>query len=435
MGQASPGMGPCGGAPQTHPAVAEDVFSVSVGQCPDADIVLMLYSEPCRMPRCSAISAVLGREGCAAIVGMESGGVAMWWSTPYDEVQCIVCDEILGEQPVACVGVDPLLTSMMLDRGRLQGELLFASGNTSGEASIWALTSSGRLRLRRKWAAHASLPAPGGFRRGVVDVSLGGDSITTGGADGSVGMWEVDAVSCDIAEAERAHGAHGGATSATSASSCCLAASGGEDGVVKLWRRGDERDGRPLPAHRRTAEGAGAILRLALDEPNGRICAGADDGLVRLWDIISFGATRRFAHRPTGCSSFLRGVTAVAFDTDDAPSLLASGGKDGSCRLWDIRQRDRSPVVEEREAHSKPIASICVWGDRLMTASAGGFCAIWDLRSVDRSLRQPLCEFDIFGRSLTKKRKHAGGLRADTPPPAYRCCYSGACHTNFSVCL
>lgn len=66
---------------------------------------------------------------------MESGGVAMWWSTPYDEVQCIVCDEILGEQPVACVGVDPLLTSMMLDRGRLQGELLFASGNTSGEAS------------------------------------------------------------------------------------------------------------------------------------------------------------------------------------------------------------------------------------------------------------------------------------------------------------
>lgn len=101
---------------------------------------------------------------------------------------------------------------------------------------------------------------------------------------------------------------------------------------------------------------------------------------------------------------------AGAVSAEDAPSLLASGGKDGSCRLWDIRQRDRSPVVEEREAHSKPIASICVWGDRLMTASAGGFCAIWDLRSVDRSLRQPLCEFDIFGRSLTKKRKHAGGL-------------------------
>lgn len=99
-------------------------------------------------------------------------------------------------------------------RSRRNGMSKAASQTHLSQASIWALTSSGRLRLRRKWAAHASLPAPGGFRRGVVDVSLGGDSITTGGADGSVGMWEVDAVSCDIAEAERSLLAHASGASA-----------------------------------------------------------------------------------------------------------------------------------------------------------------------------------------------------------------------------
>ncbi|MDT0470103.1 nSTAND1 domain-containing NTPase, partial [Streptomyces gibsoniae] len=104
-------------------------------------------------------------------------------------------------------------------------------------------------------------------------------------------------------------------------------ASGGDDGVVRLWdpTTGNERS--RLTGHR------GAVRSVAFS-PDGHTLAsgddggddGRDDGVVRLWDVPA-------GHLRDTLTGHTNTVLSVAFSPDGR--TLASGGNEGMVRLWD----------------------------------------------------------------------------------------------------
>ena len=80
--------------------------------------------------------------------------------------------------------------------------------------------------------------------------------------------------------------------------------------------------GEPLEAH------TGQVWSVAFS-PDGKLLAsGGYDGTIRLWDVTN----RRAVHRPRKADT--RGVSTVAFSPDG--TTLVSGGYDGTVRLWEV---------------------------------------------------------------------------------------------------
>jgi len=221
-------------------------------------------------------------------------------------------------------------------------------------------------------------------------------------------------------------GAHGGAV--TGVAICgTIIVTGGEDGATRIWSADKQAD-TALPPHAKDGQRQlGMVREVQLDPPNDRLCTGAEDGFLRLWDISAGRATRRLCHlaiaSETGAAQGAHdllavtpppfafrgsrlGVQAVAIDTC-TPAQLGSGGCDGSLWLWDIRQ---SKPVEKIQAHSGALLSLSVYGERMLSASAEGSAALWDVRN----LTEPLETVDLLGRMplVVPTLSH----RADPPP-------------------
>jgi WD40 repeat protein/tRNA A-37 threonylcarbamoyl transferase component Bud32 len=104
-----------------------------------------------------------------------------------------------------------------------------------------------------------------------------------------------------------------------------LLASGGADGVIKLWDAVSGKEEGTLQGHK------GEVRGLAFS-PDGKVLASASaDGTVRLWGVLS-GKERAVLQGHPG------GVGAVAFSPDG--KTLASGEFDGTVRLWDVPPAD-----------------------------------------------------------------------------------------------
>lgn len=98
-------------------------------------------------------------------------------------------------------------------------------------------------------------------------------------------------------------------------------ASGGADGIVKLWDSRTEQELLVLKGHVK-------VVRCVAFHPDGRLLASAgEDGTVRLWDLIVGAETRTFARHA-------HPVTSVAFSPDG--NRLASVGGDNIVRVWEL---------------------------------------------------------------------------------------------------
>src|SRR5262249_14894284 len=123
-------------------------------------------------------------------------------------------------------------------------------------------------------------------------------------------------------------------------------------------------------ARPRTLKGhSGSVMAVAF-APDGKILAsGSRDGTVRLWDVKT-GDLRRTLGVHTG------DVYAVAFAPDGR--LLATGGGDRTVRLWDVRT---ARVIRMLEGHGDIIRSVAFAPDQRTLASAGvdGTIRLWDV--------------------------------------------------------
>jgi eukaryotic-like serine/threonine-protein kinase len=173
-------------------------------------------------------------------------------------------------------------------------------------------------------------------------------------------------------------------------------ASGGGDGVVRIW---DATTGRELHALRGHS---GPLHRLAYS-PDGRLLATAGDRTVRLWDPAAGRELLAFR----GHNGLVWGV---AFSPDGR--RLASGGDDGAVRVWDAAT-GAMLLVLAGHADRIPDVAFSADGRRLASGSWDGTIRLWDattgreLRAVHTRPRSPVhgLAFSPDGRRLAS----AGG--------------------------
>jgi WD40 repeat protein len=153
-----------------------------------------------------------------------------------------------------------------------------------------------------------------------------------------------------------------------------ILASGSWDTSVRLWDTATgEPIGPPLAGH------TNIVTSLAFSPDGATLASGGADQSIRLWDVraaLGTGpATVALARQP------LQGHTGIVMSLTFHPAgaILASGGYDGTVRLWNTTtgQAIGSPLA----GHSGTVTSVAFGpdGSTLASGSEDTSVAIWDL--------------------------------------------------------
>jgi hypothetical protein len=122
----------------------------------------------------------------------------------------------------------------------------------------------------------------------------------------------------------------------------------------------------PPGAENSRLEGHGDWVRVLAILPDGRLASGGDDGTVRLWDTA-------------------RGVETLRLDVHGGPVLalaaladsrLASGGDDGTVRLWDTARAAETACLIGYGSRVRALAALA--DDLLASGGDDGTVRLWD---------------------------------------------------------
>ncbi|MFN8374414.1 MAG: TIR domain-containing protein [Anaerolineae bacterium] len=193
----------------------------------------------------------------------------------------------------------------------------------------------------------------------------GGGLVATGGQDGAIRLWDVNARAL-IRELPNAH--TGRIFDIAFSADGQWMASAGEDGRIQVWDATTwEADGAALIGHR------GAIFTLAFNPDGTLLASGGDDNSIRVWDM----RTREEVGDPLlGHSNW---VMDVAFNADGR--VLASGSSDNSIILWDTSTW--TALTAPLNGHLNTVRSLAFHPTQLILASAGadGVVILWNLQT------------------------------------------------------
>ena len=155
-------------------------------------------------------------------------------------------------------------------------------------------------------------------------------------------------------------------------------ASGGSDGTVRGW---NVRAGTLFE----TIQGHGGSVLSVRFSPDGATLASAGaDKLIRLWDVWNGDFKGTLA-------GHLEPVDTIAFSPDG--SMIASGSRDGAVMLWDFQTGKKIRTIQ---GHEHPISSVTFSPDGLTLASSGepnwvrsslskvGELKLWDTRTGEQ---------------------------------------------------
>ncbi|MEU4223301.1 hypothetical protein AB0F17_03305 [Nonomuraea sp. NPDC026600] len=174
-----------------------------------------------------------------------------------------------------------------------------------------------------------------------------------------------------------------------------IIATGGDDGVVRLW---DTASHRQLGAQIVHKEKLCVLAFQAAFSPDGKVLATACFTGVLFWDV----STRRPLGGPLDAKD---GVSAMTFSPDGR--TLATSTPEGAVRLWDMAARrqigaDIGPAGHGSVRKAVKEVAFSPDGKRLITAGADDTARIWDVatrRQVGKALTGHTG--DITGMSLS----------------------------------
>jgi WD40 repeat protein len=143
-----------------------------------------------------------------------------------------------------------------------------------GGASAFAFAPDGRIAIAAQDGPVTIAGGPTIAARGTESLAFSGDRLATGGADGTITVWDVGS-----RKRLRALRGHDDAVDAVAlAPDGRWLASGGEDGTARLWDI-ESGFGISLPGP------SGAVRAVAFSRDGRSLAAGDDDGAVRIWDL------------------------------------------------------------------------------------------------------------------------------------------------------
>jgi WD40 repeat protein len=129
-------------------------------------------------------------------------------------------------------------------------------------------------------------------------------------------------------------------------------ASGGQDGLVRLWDVASGQGLFTLKGHSHPVNG------VAFNPDGQQLASASQDGTVRVWNVTS-------KHQLLDLRDTKYSVHSVAFSADG--SWLASGGLDGKVRVWNAHTWEKLATLE---GHRGPVYSVA-FSTRYWLASAG----------------------------------------------------------------
>jgi len=166
----------------------------------------------------------------------------------------------------------------------------------------------------------------------------------------------------------------GGANAVAVTKDGLLAASAGEDTVIRLWDLPNRKQITGLKGHE-----FGGVNTVEFSPEGAELASGGDDGVVRIWKMGSY--LEVFA---------LKGHQGEVLDVAYSPSaeLIASAGEDAVVRLWDARTKE---LTAKLKGHTKEITTIAFHPTEplLVSTSKDGTLRFWDLERHEPDQRVP----------------------------------------------
>ncbi len=189
-----------------------------------------------------------------------------------------------------------------------------------------------------------------GHTAAVRSVAFGpkGHTLVSGGADGTVQLWELHTGQFLSSFEEDTDWVRSLAFDPKGRT----LASGGVQKTVQLWNPRNVKRLRCLEGH------LGTVLSLAFDPQGRTLASGSGDRTVLLWDQL----TGKLLHSLRGHNG---GIYSVAFDSQGL--MLASGSADGTVRLWESHT---GQLLRSLEEHTDWVRSVAFDPQGRMLASS-----------------------------------------------------------------
>jgi WD40 repeat protein/DNA-binding SARP family transcriptional activator len=198
----------------------------------------------------------------------------------------------------------------------------------------------------------------------AVETSPDGSILATGGSDGIVRLW--DAATLEPGPVLEGHGGRVCGLAFTPDGSIIVSVS--EDGTARLWDIASGESLLELAGHTAGVEHVAVA-------PDGRyVATGSADGTTRIWEITPEGSREAL--------TVAAGMPAVAAAFDPAGARLAASFQDGSARIWNATTGNATATLD---GHTNALWEIAFSpdGTSIVTVAQDGTARLWDSATGD----------------------------------------------------